>query len=60
MRVVRLLVIVVGVLASVAIGFVVDRSSHSVSDTLEGAALPVLLVWVAVIATVAVLRRRVD
>jgi hypothetical protein len=55
-----MLVIVVGVLASGIIGLVVDRSSHSVSDTLEGAALPVLLVWVAVIATVVALRRRAD
>ena len=50
MRVLRLLVVAGGVVRTVAIGAAVDRSSHSVSDTLYGAAGPVLLLWLAVAA----------
>ena len=48
MRVIRLLLVVLAVAGTVAIGIAVDRSSHSVSDTLYGAAAPVLLLWLVV------------
>lgn len=57
MRTLRIAAITVGGLATIAIGVVVDPASHSVSDTLYGAAVPVLLVWLAV-AGVLLLPRR--
>jgi hypothetical protein len=48
MRVLRRLLVVVGIAGSVAIGAAVDRSSHSVSDTFYGAAVPVLLLWLVI------------
>ena len=50
MRVLRLLLVAVGIVGSVAIGAAVDRSSHSVSDTLYGAAGPILLLWLVIAA----------
>jgi hypothetical protein len=35
----------------------VDRTSHSVSDTFYGAAVPIGLVWLVAVAVVLVLRR---
>jgi len=58
MRVLRWLAVVAGVVASVAIGAIVDRSSHSVSDTLYASAGPVLLVWLVVGLAVLFLDRR--
>lgn len=60
MRTIRAIALGVGVVATLGIGLVVDRTSHSVSDTLIGAAVPVLLVWLAIAAFLAVLRRRFD
>ena len=53
MRFLRLLLVTAGIAGTLAIGAAVDRSSHSVSDTLYGAAVPVLLLWLAI--TVALL-----
>ena len=58
MRIVRWIVVLIAVVASVFIGIVVDRSSHSVSDTLYGAAVPVFVVWLVVGLILLVLRRR--
>jgi hypothetical protein len=43
--------------ASVWIFLAVDSRSHSVSDTLYGAAVPIGLVWLVALAVVFVLRR---
>ncbi|HEY7527418.1 MAG TPA: hypothetical protein VIA82_11370 [Candidatus Limnocylindria bacterium] len=58
MRTVRWLVVAAGMVGSVAIGAVVDRTSHSVSDTLYGAAVPVLLLWMGVALVLVFLRPR--
>jgi hypothetical protein len=56
MRTVRWLVVMAGIIGSVAIGAVVDRTSPSVSDTLYGAAVPVALVWLGVSLALLILR----
>jgi hypothetical protein len=43
--------------ASVWIFLAVDGTSHSVSDTFYGAAVPIGLVWLVALAVVFVLRR---
>jgi len=58
MRMVRWLVVVAGMVGSVAIGAVVDQTSHSVSDTLYGAAVPVLLLWLVIGVVLLLLRPR--
>ena len=58
MRFLRLLVVAGGVAGTVAIGAAVDRSSHSVSDTLYGAAGPVLLLWLVIAALLLLPRLR--
>jgi hypothetical protein len=58
MRSVRWLVVTAGMVGSVAIGAVVDRTSHSVSDTFYGAAVPVLLLWIVVGLALLLLRPR--
>jgi hypothetical protein len=58
MRALRFLVVGFGVAASLIIGFLVDRTSHSVSDTLYAAAAPVALTWLAVAVLLVALRRR--
>lgn len=51
-------VLVLGVVVTGIIGALVDSGSHSVSDTLYGAAGPVLLVWVAVAGVLVMIGRR--
>jgi hypothetical protein len=58
MRIVRWLLVLIGVAGSVAIGAAVDRSSHSVSDTLYGSVIPVLLLWLVVGLVLLALRPR--
>jgi hypothetical protein len=58
MRTLRWLVVAAGLIGTIAIGAVVDSSSHSVSDTLYGAAVPVLLMWLVISAVLVLLRRR--
>ncbi len=48
MRLRRGFLVLAGAIATVAIGAVVDASSHSVSDTLYGAATPVLILWLVI------------
>jgi hypothetical protein len=58
MRTARWVAVLVGAAASAAVGIVVDRSSHSVSDTLYEAAGPVLLIWLVVGLVLFILRSR--
>jgi hypothetical protein len=57
MRVLSWLVVAAGIAGSLAIGAAVDRTSHSVSDTLYGAAGPVLLLWLVIGAALLLLGR---
>ena len=58
MRLVRWLVVLVAVVATLAIGAVADASSHSVSDTMYAATGPMLLVWLLVAVALRLLRPR--
>ena len=49
--------LVVAAAASAWIFLAVDRTSHSVSDTFYGAAVPIGLVWLVAVAVLLVLRR---
>lgn len=49
--------VALGVAASIWIILAVDAGSHSVSDTLYGAAVPIGLVWLAALAVVVIARR---
>jgi hypothetical protein len=57
MGVLRLVLVLAGLIGTLIIGAAVDRTSHSVSDTLYGAAAPVLLLWLAVAAVLLLLQR---
>ncbi|HEX6655796.1 MAG TPA: hypothetical protein VF153_06255 [Candidatus Limnocylindria bacterium] len=58
MPLLRLLLVAVAIVGTVAISVAVDQSSHSVSDTLYGAAGPVLLLWLVVAALLLLPRLR--
>ena len=49
--------LVVAASASVWVFLAVDRTSHSVSDTFYGAAVPIGLVWLVALGVIAVVRR---
>ena len=49
-------IVVIAVAASVWILLAVDAGSHSVSDTLYGAVVPVGLVWLGALALLATVR----
>jgi hypothetical protein len=49
--------LVVAAGTSVWVFLAVDRSSHSVSDTFYGAAVPIGLVWLVALGVIAVVRR---
>jgi hypothetical protein len=49
--------LVLAAAASVWVFLAVDSSSHSVSDTLYGAAAPIGLVWLIAVAVIALVRR---
>ena len=57
MRTIRWLLALAGAIGTIAIGAIVDRTSHSVSDTLYGTAVPVLLLWLVIGGTLVFLRR---
>ena len=60
-RLVRILLttgtLVVAAAASLWVLLAVDRTSHSVSDTIYGAAPPIGLIWLVAVTVVLVLRR---
>jgi hypothetical protein len=56
-RALRVAALVIAAAASVWIFLAVDRTSHSLSDTFYGAAVPIGLVWLVALAVVFVLRR---
>jgi len=56
MRIFRVGLVVAGVVATAVIGVLVDRASHSVSDTLYGSVMPVVAVWLVIGATLFVTR----
>jgi hypothetical protein len=58
MRNFRIGLVVAGVIATVVIGALVDRTTHSVSDTLYGSAVPVALVWLVIGAALFMTRPR--
>jgi hypothetical protein len=49
--------LVLAAAASVWVFLALDSSSHSVSDTLYGAAAPIGLVWLIAVAVIALVRR---
>ncbi len=49
--------VALAVAASIWIFLTVDAGSHSVSDTLYGAVVPIGLVWLAALAVVVIARR---
>jgi len=48
MRTLRWLLVVAGMIGTVLIGAAIDRGSHSVSDMLYGAAIPLLVLWLVI------------
>lgn len=49
MRFLRFLILGDAVAATVVIGVAVDQNAHSVSDTLIGAAAPVIITWLVAV-----------
>jgi hypothetical protein len=49
--------LVLAAAASVWVVLAVDRTSHSVSDTFYGAAVPIGLVWLVALGVIALVRR---
>jgi hypothetical protein len=49
--------VLIAAAASVWIFLAVDRSSHSVSDTFYGAAVPIGVVWLVALGVIALVRR---
>ena len=58
MRIYRIGLVVTGVAATLLIGVLVDRTSHSVSDTLYGSVVPVVAVWLVIGAALFAARLR--
>jgi hypothetical protein len=56
-RLLTSITLVVATAASVWALLAVDRTSHSVSDTLYGAAVPIGLIWLVAVTVVFVLSR---
>jgi hypothetical protein len=56
-RILMLAALAIAAAVSVWIFLAVDRTSHSVSDTFYGAAVPIGLLWLVAITVVFVLRR---
>ena len=59
MRILRFGLVVAGVGVTLVIGALVDRGSHSVSDTLYGSLLPVAAVWLVIALALFVTARRI-
>jgi len=55
---VRWVILMGGVVGTFAMGAAVDRTSHSLSDTFYGAAIPVLLLWLGIGVVLLILHRR--
>ena len=55
-RVITAAIVVLAVAASACIFLAVDAGSHSVSDTLYGAVVPIGLVWLGALALLAIVR----